>query len=425
MLLALMLPALLPFASAHAEQAATEPDAGPDLYTRTQAQPNLLAKYLFLDDIVANSEDPAEVNRASQSLAFAAAAIGEHRRAQEAFPFKRRHDDPSTVDPADYQAIDAVEPIVRASADHRLVMVNEAHHVARTRLLTLHLLQPLRKAGFTHLALETLGKSDVALGERGYAIATSGYYSKEPVFAELIREALRLGYAVVPYEHTGDEEGHQARETGQARNLAHLLEQAPDARVLVHAGYAHIFRNEPASMFGARTMVEELERMTGLHALTVEQTLLHGHIDPQYDRPEYTAALSHWLTTHDGNVPARPFVLTRTGQSPWSMRPEVFDISVFGVPPGPDQGWRSLDGRSERRMVNVVGCGGNFPCLIEARRANEPDIAVPADRELLHESRLAELWLAEGCYRLDTINATGSARGNRYCTDTTTAEASR
>lgn len=41
---------------------------------------------------------------------------------------------------------------------------------------------------------------DTLLNERGYPLLSSGYYTQEPQFGNLVREALRIGYELFPYE---------------------------------------------------------------------------------------------------------------------------------------------------------------------------------------------------------------------------------
>src|SRR5690606_17052867 len=116
------------------------------------------------------------------------------------------------------------------SGDYRVVMVNEAHHKPQTRLLTLALLPELRARGFKYFAAETFGEEPL---EKGYPTKDSGYYTRDPVFAEIVREAVRLGYALVPYEAFGVLDGsQQARETRQAERLAEILARDPDAKIL-------------------------------------------------------------------------------------------------------------------------------------------------------------------------------------------------
>src|SRR5258708_7164866 len=58
--------------------------------------------------------------------------------------------------------------------------------------------------GFTKKAFgtlpQTLRSDDATLQTRGYPTLSTGYYTAEPVYADLIRIALTIGYKVTPYE---------------------------------------------------------------------------------------------------------------------------------------------------------------------------------------------------------------------------------
>ncbi|HEX5755423.1 MAG TPA: hypothetical protein VFY12_03620 [Arenimonas sp.] len=360
-------------------------------------------KRIELLEAAAASDDPQARWMAKQRLAFELAQAGEHARAEQAMQLNARLNARSEAVPDDsLVARPAVDAIVARAASEQVVMINEAHHVARTRWLTLSLLAPLRRQGFTHLALEALYEDGDALQKRGHAQTESGYYLQEPVFAELVREALRLGYQLHRYEYQGDAPEQQARETGQAENLHALLRENPKARVLVHAGYAHIYRNDPASLFGVRTMVEEFERLSGVRALTVEQSYLFDRPDRDNNHPAYERGWTAWQRDQ-GEATPRPFVLLDATGTPWSMKPDVFDISVF-LPVAADGAWRSLDGRHRLRTLPDSLCAGQRPCLLEARHADEPAEALPVDRQWLENGEAAALWLPPGCFRLRSIS---------------------
>src|SRR5690242_7139025 len=199
---------------------------------------NELGRYGYLLQAVPQLGPPDRL-RAQQYFAFSEGELGLYGEAVRDFPLKSRLPaDTILPAPPAWQAADAVDAIVEAAAHRRVVMINEAHHDAHTRLLTLELLPRLRALGFTHLAVEALTEDGDALRERGYPTVRSGTeYLREPVYGELVREALRLGYVLVPYDLANGDD----REAQQARKLyREVLAGNPKARLLVHAGYAHI-----------------------------------------------------------------------------------------------------------------------------------------------------------------------------------------
>lgn len=103
--------------------------------------------------------------------------------------------------PPDARSVPALAYIAERAASHRFVMVNERHHVSNDRLLTLALLLPLYEQGFRYLAAEALTPRMTDIGIRGYPLGQDGSsYVDDSVFGELLREAVALGFEIVPYE---------------------------------------------------------------------------------------------------------------------------------------------------------------------------------------------------------------------------------
>ena len=76
---------------------------------------------------------------------------------------------------------------------------------------------------------------------------------------------------MVAYEPQGARNSDE-RERGQAQNLIErILKDAPQAKILVHAGYAHI-DEKGADRVGAETMAQRFKEATGIDPLTIEQT---------------------------------------------------------------------------------------------------------------------------------------------------------
>lgn len=131
------------------------------------------------------------------------------------------------------------DTILSEASGKRMIMFNENHFYPEHRILLIKLLPRLKKAGFTHFALETLGQGQ---GERLNAGEApdfqTGYYTREPHFGELLRRAQELGFIFVNYENFDSNRG---REVGQAENLYRRTFGRDDsARVVVLAGSAHI-----------------------------------------------------------------------------------------------------------------------------------------------------------------------------------------
>jgi hypothetical protein len=299
---------------------------------------------------------------------------------------------------------DAAEIIVAAADTARVIFINEAHHVAQTRVLTLSLLERLRAKGFTYFAAETFSPFDSSLNRRDYPIRASGYYSNEPLFGELMREARRLGYTLVPYEAINSR-SQDDRETGQATNLRdRIFREHPDARVLVHAGYSHI--NESGVLAGAKPMAVRFRELTGIDPLTVDQTAMLQHSTPTREHPAYRRVVDRAAKT-------APFVLLEPNGQPWTNKPGTHDITVFlprtQLRDGrPEWLWRQGD----RRPYVATGslCTRGDQCVVSARLVGESADAVPRDVQVIEPNgQPRTLALPAGRYVITVRDAAGAS----------------
>lgn len=338
-----------------------------------------------------------------QFAATLAAELGLYEQAIAEFPQPPYASEGLAPLPAtDARVANAVDVIASKAKDRRIVVINEAHHVGQTRVLFLELLPRLRAMGFTHYCAETLNIDAVPkLQKRGYPLRGDGGYSKEPVFGEVVRTATRLGYTLCGYDFSGKTQ--QERETGQALNLAAVLRDDPDARILVHAGYNHARKTRP----NYAPMAGELERLTGIEPLTVDQAALRPDIPATREIAAYRT-LSRRLGEAE-----RASVFVDADGTPWSLEPESYDASVI-LPALPSShgraGWLwAIPGRQVVTAYDA-DCMGRYPCAIEARHAGESGDAVPAD-VVVHRKAgetAPALALAPGAYRLRTVAPDGS-----------------
>jgi hypothetical protein len=311
-----------------------------------------------------------------------------------------------------YKPLDAFEALARAAAGVQVVMINEAHHVPQHRAFTLTLLKTLRRSGFTHFATETLYETDTGLNARGYPTAQTGYYIGEPVYAELIRTALKLGFRVVAYETQGAKNSDE-RERGQARNLIErILKDAPQAKILVHAGYGHI-DEKGADRVGAVTMAQRFKEATGIDPLTIEQTEMSERSAREYEHPLYRDALAWGLVS-------RPTVFRNARGEFWMQDRGRHDVTLFhprSRPLNREAGgrpdWLRLGGsRGPYRLPKQV-CGAAPRCLVRARSAREGADAIPVDQlEVFAERPAAALMLPAGEFIVEVEDPEGKPLAN-------------
>ena len=373
----------------------------------------LLAQYQVMRHAWDEDKSPAFRLIFSQYLSWYQSFLGDYPDATASFSIKQLplpDDRPSPLGLPGYHARPALAAIPELAKHYRVVLLNEAHNVALTRSLTVQLLSRLRAEGFDYFAAETLYQADTGLQQRGYPVDTSGFYTEEPVCAEMVRTALKLGFKVVAYEAQSDATG-DAREAEQARNLDDaVFKRDPAARLVVDAGYGHIVQS--GRYLGGSSMAEHLHKLIGLPMLSVEQTALYPHALASSDHPVYTAVMAR---LH----PDVPIVFTDTTGKPWSLRPG-YDVSVFFPPTRLVRGrpdWLDLGGLRRAWFVDGTRCQQHFPCLVEARYADEGDDAIPADRLVLDQAPMpgtqglrltmssqgvpgSDLYLRPGKYRL-------------------------
>lgn len=388
------------------------------ILTRAQKQSSLLAQYRILSD--AYNADPSSAFRIifSQYLSWYETYVGNYPAARRLYSIRQLaepNDAPSPLSDAGLRQRDAVEAIATLAHDRQAVFFNEAHNIPLTRTLTLALLERLRKDGFTHFAAETLYDTDHDLAKRGYPIGESGFYVEEPIYAEMIRTALKLGFTVVAYDASDDAQG-DARERIQARTLVErVFKKNPKARLIVNAGYAHI--QEDGKYLDGKAMAYYFRKNSGINPLTIEQTMLTEHDIAAHDHPYFRA-----LYERPGFA-QKPVVYIGTDGKPWSLKPDWYDVSVFFPPEQLQRGrptWLDLGGQRRPWPVGPAMCAGQFPCLIEARYAEEGEDAIPADRILLDAgtrptdkpSEFNLLFLRPGRYRIEARDSEKSLQSN-------------
>ncbi|MDQ6646332.1 MAG: hypothetical protein M3Y93_03740 [Pseudomonadota bacterium] len=414
-----------------------------DMLRTLRRLPNPLARYEYLIRVIPRLSGNDQ-GLAEQFRSFALAELGVYNQAVLSFPLVSERPQGLTLpDRASWKGVDALDVILRMATDRRIVMINEAHHNAHTRELTLALLPRLRTLGFGYFAAEALSNDDQGLMQRGYPVQTSGTeYLQEPLYGEIVREAIRLGFVIVPYESASNEPG--ARDAEQAGNLYRkVFAKDPAARLFVDAGYAHIDKAR-GRLGDVEPMAMHLAKLTGFEPLSIDQTQF---LETGYDRTDDYHLLSH-------RFPARsPEVLVdRVSGKAWSALPQLYDLNVI-LPPALNvktfgdevtstfvgarlkdvsdparlvtgsliawnemqrPGWLSLGGQRQPWAISTDLCRSRVPCVVGARYLGERDAATAADRyAFIQPYSRSTLYLFPGRYRLRASNADGRTLSER------------
>lgn len=410
------------------------------MFNGLNQQPNDLARYVYL--VRTMPDLPASDRQlALQMFSSTEDELGLYNEAIRDFPLKSHAAaDIALPTTAGWKAADAADVITSLAGGRRLVMINEAHHDAHTRQLTLALLPRLRALGFNYFAAEALVDKDDELNRRGYPIESSGTeYLREPSYGDIVRLALKLGFKVVSYDV--DHGTTQERELGQAENLNRkVFARDPDARLFVHAGYAHI--DKARGRLGKTVpMAMQLQRLGGIAPLSIDQTQFREQIPGEPDA--YTKLVR--------SFPAKgPFVLLdRATGKPWSAHPEQYDINVL-LPPAAGQRavesgytqpstivhdtvrnqsmlahsvntqrpeWLTLHDERRPYTISTTLCRVTSPCVVDAHYLDEGENAIAADRyAFMQGDTTSKLYLRPGRYRLRAWDIRGKTLSEQVIT---------
>jgi len=297
------------------------------------------------------------------------------------------------------EARPAIAEIVARAQRTRVVFLDEDHLSPRDRLFGLQVAQALRPLGYSVLAVETLkrdrddaesrGKMD-QLSRDGYLRRSSGYYTNDPVFADFLRQALRLGYRLVSYESAGftdeaDGDKRSARrEQEQAENVVRRALANPQAKVLIYGGRHHAAKApiDDPNASEHLWMAERLKRLTGIDPLVIDQVELG---ETPADRPSSNL---YGIVRH--LAPKQSMVLTVEGQPlVIGLLAGAADLQVVHPAAGtrhdrPD--WLADMGRAPSPIpASLVSRRGMR--LVQAFLANEAADAIPIDQVLVTAGR--------------------------------------
>lgn len=324
-------------------------------------------------------------------------------------------DAPKTDALAGYKSVAAVAAISQAAEKSQIVIVNEAHHVPQHRAFTTELLKELKKKGYKYLAAEALlnaedeyNKIDIELNQRGYPVKRTTTFSEEPVLGEMFREALRLGYTLVPYDAglvNGKINTDIERERGAAENIKNrILKNDPNAKILIHVGFTHNSENEKVYRGGGKAMAGYLKEFTGIDPLTVDQTEMTEHSSAEYERPLYRVVAARKDFT-------QPVVFQNSKGEFWKLPNSGNDITVFSPRTIYKDGrphWLAASG--SRRIYNLPPniCGAEKNCLVRARYAVESADATPIDQIEARAGRKNVLLLPKGKFTIEVEDEKGA-----------------
>jgi hypothetical protein len=305
-----------------------------------------------------------------------------------------------------FQPVDAIDFLIERASDEQIIILNEAHHKPQHRIFTRRLLKGLYDQGFRYFGLEALNNNpfdttalllDTALQERGYPLnsAVSGTYTREPQMANLIREAIEIGFSIFAYERSrrGD------RELIQASNIYNkILRKDPQAKILIHCGWYHLLETENK---GRRWMADHLKEITGIDPFTVYQDILTERYctkeSPYYQMVSETKPVV--FVNEEGAVFNGPEGFDKFDVLLYHPRTHY----IYNRPH-----WLLTIEENRIYRLDHSALEVGYPCLVPAYDVEEGDKAVPIDViELEHREDNTALILPAGDYRLKILDYDG------------------
>lgn len=326
-----------------------------------------------------------------------------------------------------FEPRNALDAVASLAGERQIVITNEEHRTPVHRAFTLQLLSRLYAKGFRYFAAETLEESDTELNKRGYPTQKTGTYTDEPVFGDLIRTALKLGFKVVPYEHNFIKkcvqnpekpfECAELRERGQAQNIYdRILKDSPKAKILVHAGRAHAAKLKDDEA-GLAMMAWHLREISGIEPFTVDQVHFSERKNPADEKPLYrfvTKQTSLKVPTVFQSVAGKFF----TDSEGYDVR--IFTPRAEYVNNRPT--WLAMNGLRKsvsidfkKLKIKTAGkiFGGREPILVQAFFAAEGMNAIPVDQIVIYPGKdISDLMLPKGTFLLRAIDKTGLSIGS-------------
>lgn len=368
---------------------------------------NLLQKYEF-SQVIYRKLNTGKFNlrRAAEHFSF----IGEYQKSkmfnweQKAnWGFDKINKSDSTYF-AQFHPVNAIEAITKIAQKERVIILNEAHQMPQHRAFAIRILQTLYDQGYRFLGMESITHCkclppeicDDQLNERGYplnAVVSGNAYVREPQYANLIREAIRIGFEIFPYEKCIS----KLREEQQAEHITTKIKENPEAKFLIYCGRYHLAETP---IRGKSWMGKLLKEQSGIDPFTIDQLVLTEGASnlesPFYQMMDYAE---------------EKLFVDSLGQY-YNGKPdfELFDALIYHPRPKyayynrPD--W--LLKIKGNQLYEVASSDLSHPILIKAYAENESIYAVPIDViEKDHREEDTALVLPKGKYRLEIINPSG------------------
>lgn len=349
-----------------------------------------------------------------QSLAVAYNNLGSYEdalREWDVQPIQTiQHDDIKSFD--DYYPVNAIEALSGLVKEERIVMINEAHHLSRHRFFLKQALESFYDVGFRKLAIEAININAMEdLIKNGYPILSTGAYVVEPMFGQLIREAVTIGFEIIAYDVA--ESDMNKRDSLQADAIIRCLNADLDSKVIVYTGFGHIREKTKNNWV---TMAQAIKIQTGINPFTIDQVQLTEKSETDYQNAYYNKIIANYERLDS-------FILINEHMSPWVIPEDegTYDMQIihpktiykFGRP-----GWLMQNQSYHKRKIYQHQSEEDR--LLQAYLYKELkdygyDHLIPFDQTVIKAGENhGFLFLNQGCYKLRTIMINGKIESECY-----------
>ena len=303
-----------------------------------------------------------------------------------------------------YRPISAKTLMDSIAKNNQIVILNEGHHIPQNRASTMYFLETFYKNGFRYIAMESVKSLDSTLNQRKYPITgKTGYYFTEPCYGDLARQALKMGFTVIPYEYEKRAKTMIEREEGQADNvIKNLLKDNPKAKLLMHVGYSHGVKFEPDPVMKLAMMGYFLKQKSGIEPFVIGQENETERANHTVESPYYVYATKKYSITE-------PTFFVKNDGKLWANN--YFDACLFSprsIYKNSRPTWLNWSGKKKEYLFDISKINTQTPFLIQGFLEEELPNGVPIDQiEIMNKTENKALLLYSGKYVIRVLNTNG------------------
>ncbi len=311
---------------------------------------------------------------------------------------------------------DAKQFILAKAKKEKAIFINEYPEHAQNRAFLFTMLQDLFNQGYQYLCLEAFDRKDLELTTRKYPVLSSGYYLKEPIYGDLVRQAMAMGFELISYdsnpkqihkamnilkrkEQYADEAvlKQTAKDWSRALNITRIYKKDPDAKIIVFTSRGSV-REKQIGQY--KPMASWYYDFTQINPLTIDQARMTEKCRTEEEplmRVKNIRQPSVFLNKN------KEIFIQKEKDLLTGANEKYYDIQVFHPPSSYElqrPTWLKLNGNRKTFTFNPDKHGMSYPCLVMAYLPDEDmNFAVPMDVvEIPNEREVAALMLPAGNY---------------------------